>query len=346
MSRVLTKCLLFLSLSFQVMLSFGMQDYQHGTLCPKDQRSALLTEVVRSSFQVQASNGTQFLDAAFKKFDQKHPISWEQVNLLFHNGALYINRFFPIHQAYEGISIAGREYNSLQVANVLGIDKDRIIALQKIKENFGIMKQAASKNYFSIGEAWSAIRGEEIEIRKTVIDERLSQCAQFANTQWLRSYYVSLFNFSCAASVLDYDIAASDFTVGTLEAIYAHAQEVCREYANLISDYISSFHPEDGEAFRQSLEGGDILLRMQPACANYGKYAHTEYILNYHLLDVAPDIESIEFVSYYDMCSNCERLWAKIAGDVTVRVASFLEYDKSRQVNRADGTPNLILIYK
>ena len=346
MGRILTKCWLFLGLSFQVVLSFGMQDYQHGTLCPTDQRSALLTEVVRSSFQVQASNGAQFLDAAFKKFDQKHPISCEQVNLLFHNGALYINRFFPVHQAYEGISIAGREYNSLQVANVLGIDKDRIIALQKIKENFGIMKQAASKNYFSIGEAWNTIKNKEIEDRKTVIDERLSQCAQSANTQWLRPYYISLFNFSCAASVLDYDIAGSDFTLGTLEAIYARAQEVCHEYANLISDYISFFHQEDAEAFRQSLEGEDILLKMKPVCTSYGKYAHTEYILNYHLLDVAPDIESIEFVSYYDMCSSCEWLWAKIAGDVTVRVASFLEYDKSRQVNRADGNPNLILIYK
>lgn len=333
----------------QLVSLFGMQSYKHGSLCSSDQRALLLTAVVKNSFGVGIGDAPQFLRAAFGKFNRERPILSERVNLLFYNGALYIDRFFPIHQAYDNVQIAGKTYDSLQVANILEVDKTKVIALQLIKENIALMRTAVSGNYYSISRAWDEIKNSAIEERDGIIESKIKEYKSARNKQWLVPYYKSLLNFTYAASILGYDLSNKDFTNETLNEIYSLAQGICREYAILIADYISTFNPNDGEAFRRSLvdADGDILLKIQQACVNYGQYAHTEYMLNYHLLKISPDVENVQFVSYYDMCTACESLWAGIACEqMPVHVVSSSEYRGSRRMDRNEGNPNLILVYE
>lgn len=345
MNRILIRCLsTIFCLIFPMTSLFGME-IKYGTICQECNKKAVLTNIVNNSFQVNIEDASQFLDVEFQAFNQVKQIASEHINLLFHNGDLYINRFFPIHQAYEGITIADKQYSSLQVASLLGFNKNQIIAMQMIKENKGSMNHAAVSKYYSIESAWNEIRGKNDDDKKTIIQQKINECEQKQNLKWLRPFYISLYNFASAASILKYNITNKNFNVNTLNDIYLHAQALCLNYAKKIEEYISVFDSEN--TFMQSLQNEDILLKIQDACIEYKQYAHTEYMLNYHLLNIDLNIENVLFVSYYDMCTNCEELWATIAKDgIPTYVASYADYGNRSINRRRNNTPNLVLVYR
>ena len=126
-----------------------------------------------------------------------------------------MNRFFPIHQAYEDIEINGKSYSSLQAGSLLEFKKEEVIAIEQIKDNIAVIKKAAG--YFSIKNTWNEIKNKDNVERQNVINEKITTLN--INTQWLKSYYQALYDFANAVSVLGYDIKMLDFTVETMEKI-------------------------------------------------------------------------------------------------------------------------------
>lgn len=113
-----------------------------------------------------------------------------------------------------------------------------------------------------------------------------------------------------------------------------------------VAEYIKFFSEEDGQKFKDAIDKSvDILLQMKTICSNYKQYAHTEYMLKYFCKTTQPDI--VHFVSYYDMCSNCEKLWAEYCNTTRAFFVSYITYVNSRQVVRTVyNNPNLILMYR
>lgn len=322
--------------------SFGMENsYQCGTVVCCEKQYSLLENIVNSSFQEEKENGAKFLDELFSEFNQKKSIASEGVNLLFYEGSLYINRFFPIYRAYDEVSVSGKSYDSLQVASVLGLSKIQVISLQMIKSTIPHIGNATSNRLLI--SAWNSIKSLDNRGKQEKIAILQKNCRSR-----LRVYYKHLLNFMLAASHLGYNVSDSDFTKETLNAIYLFAEAICKDYIKRIGMYISHFNKEDGDSFVRSLsDKKDVLVSMQQVCSYYRKYAHTEYMLNYHLDHTPHKVDDIKFVSYYDMCNNCEELWAKIASaKQKVGVVSYKSYYDSRNRGRRNCNKYLQLVYR
>jgi len=99
-----------------------MNEYTVGTVCSKDSEEEILKKIVEATFRpdpLDMEDPELFVIDVYKKYYEIRKFSDEKVNLLFYKQKLFINRFCPLVEIYEGIEISKNKYVSNQGPEVL-----------------------------------------------------------------------------------------------------------------------------------------------------------------------------------------------------------------------------------
>jgi len=251
----------------------------------------------------------------------------EKYNILIYNNKVFMNRMFPVMKNEKYI----KEYNLriIDVSDIVNFNQEKLIALYDIKEDYNfIMNHKIYNNTNEINNSWNKFRFNNNIFLKKLITKFLKKY-EFKK-YYKYDYSYAIFKFMSDCLELGIFIKDKDFNKNTIEQIIREANSIAIEYMKRIKMYIRFFNVKDSEEFEKSFGNLDnVLMNLRKICIKYGKYAHTEKILQYyvyHKKDEANNIhsESLSFTSLIDMCSFCEKTWAQIANEnLKVNVLSF-----------------------
>lgn len=241
-------------------------------------------------------------------------------NILFWNGKAYVSGLFSY---VPDLRIGGKVYHVTKLYEVLGYKEKEIIALESIPNGFPVLEK--SMNWFSIKNFWEKAKVQnDSEIDGTLQKHRRS-CKRY-----FHEYLERAADYIKAARNLGINTKNLNLSLEGLSKPYEKAEEVMKEFLKKFSNYIGVFSKEDQNRFIEDINYTENLLYAPSLFDDYGKYWHTEYMVRYLQKHDKP----IYAVSYYDMCRQCEMLFAEFTreepGKDNTIIISGYDYKMSR----------------
>lgn len=239
-------------------------------------------------------------------------------NILFWNGKAYVSGLFSY---VPDLRIGNRIYHVIKLYEILGYKE--IVALESIPAGFPFLKK--SMNWFSIKNFWEEARKQEDSEMSETLQKHKGLCKQYFHEylEWAAEYIKSSRNLGINTKNLNLS------SEGLLKP-YKKAEKVMREFLEKFSNYIGEFNKEDQKRFIEDMNNTKNLLYAPSLFDDYGKYWHTEYMVRYLQKYNKP----IYGISYYDMCRQCEMLFAEstreeLGKDNTIIISGY-DYKMSR----------------
>lgn len=249
-------------------------------------------------------------------------------NILFWNGKAYVSGLFSY---VPDLRIRGKVYHVTKLYEILGYKEEEISALGSIPDGFPLLNK--SMNWFSIKNFWEeAKKQEDSEINET-LQKHKGLCKRYFHKylECATEYIKSSRNLGINTKNLNLN------SEGLLKP-YKKAEKVMREFLEKFSNYIGEFNKEDQKQFIKDMNNTKNLLYAPSLFDNYGKYWHTEYMVRYLQKHDKP----IYSVSYYDMCRQCEMLFAESTREELGKDNTIIISGYDYKMSRSKGHPYIL----
>lgn len=284
------------------------------------------------------------------------------LNVLLYAGTPYVNNIFPVGRGSQYL----KEKPCLEMCDLiepyLGFNyRDVSDALHTIrllgpvisryKEYLGWTREKAFSQYANYREmiqeytlvAWDNDRNFIRNVQNLVLEIRKQDEELAHDIQMCANAYEALGKIYDFLHATDSIGVPQTGTVQDIQTIAAQktAAELCKRYMLCVNNvYLKSFGSEFSPYDRESIEKNP-LNNAQRIAISYGKFAHTEYALMFHVThNRTIEIPPLSAISYYDLCQDCEKLWAENIIDSIIFV-SIKSYKDSR--TRSRKNPNISL---
>ena len=255
-------------------------------------------------------------------------------NILLWDGNAYVNGALSIFPVSD-LRIKGKNYHITQLYEILGYKREDIEAVAIISNGFPLLNRAIT--WFSIKNFW-----EEAKLQQ---DSEINETLQKHKRLYGRYFHEYI---ECAA---DYIKAARNLGINTknlafspegLLKPYTEVEGIIREFLKKFSEYIGEFNKEDQKRFIEDMNNIKNLLYAPSLLEDYSIYAHTEYIVRYLQKRSGKKAEPAYMASYYDMCRDCEILFAEstqqeFGKDNTIIISGY-DY----KLSRSRGHPSIL----
>jgi hypothetical protein len=255
-------------------------------------------------------------------------------NILFWNGKAYVSGALSIFPVSD-LRIKGKNYHIIQLYEILGYKRKDIEAVAVISNGFPLLNRAIT--WFSIKNFWKEAKSQkDSEINETLRNHKKS-CRRY-----FHEYIEYAADYIKAARNLGINTKDLDFSSKGLLEPYNKAEGIVRGFLNKFSDYIGEFNKEDQKQFIEDINNTKNLLYAPSLLENYSVYAHTEYIVRYLQKRSGKRGEPTYMASYYDMCRDCEILFAEstqqeFGKDNTIIISGY-DY----KLSRSRGHPSVL----
>lgn len=247
-----------------------------------------------------------------ENFKYLNSLSLSGLNVLLYADKVYINNIFPVGRGSD--QLRGRKVREVcdLVAPLLGFNyRDYSDLKHNLLVYDGYLKRYMEVNPDSTLKAFD----EKYKIFKGLIEQKCFQTEEeIFKLIECNDYLIQIKSFF---DMYHIDLSQDKKICEVLEDLKQDVKKYLREYMLKVNQYLNYFHASftDDEL---NFVNTDVLKHAQQISINYSQFAHTEYELMYDLThsnllnppSLNP-IPSIEAMSYFDLCKNCENLWAR-----------------------------------
>ncbi|MBO6056452.1 MAG: hypothetical protein J6P84_05770 [Alphaproteobacteria bacterium] len=290
-------------------------------------------EIVNKIFGISIHSREEAESLIWEAFNAFEPYK-KGKNILFWNGKAYVNGALSIFPVSD-LRIKGRNYHLTQLYEILGYKREDIEAVAIISNGFPLLNKAIT--WFSIKNFWKEAKVQkDSQIDKTLQKHKRS-CRRF-----FHEHIECAANYIKAAKTLGIRTKDLDFSQKELSEPHNKAEGIVREFLDKFGDYIGEFNKKDQKQFIENMNHIKNLLYAPSLLEDYSIYAHTEYIVRYLQKRNREKTEPTYMASYYDMCRDCEILFAEstqqeVGKDNTIIISGY-DY----KLSRGRGHPQIL----
>ncbi len=255
-------------------------------------------------------------------------------NILFWDGNAYVNGALSVFPVSD-LRIKGEDYHVIQLYEILGYKRENIEAVAIISNGFPLLNRAIT--WFSIRNFWEEAKSQKDSKINETLHKHKRSCRRY-----FHEYIEQAADYIKAARVLGINTKNLDFSSEGLLKPYTEAEEIVRGFLKKYSKYIGEFNKEDQKRFIEDMNNIKNLLYAPSLLEDYSIYAHTEYIVRYLQKRSGKKAEPTYMASYYDMCRDCEILFAEstqqeFGKDNTIIISGY-DY----KLSRSRGHPSIL----
>jgi hypothetical protein len=289
------------------------------------------------------------------------------INVLLHSGETYVNNIFPMgrgsqylgdKQCLEVCDLIAEVFDYRNASNALHIIHTNGEAILRYTDLLNLTKKQIFLDRERYMEAIRLYGIREYKNDRDFMEKARAFSNSFQNVSrdslgydLVSDIRVTVDMYERLNRVCSF-ISATDLIVATdgktlvknivQTALQQNAVDLCRRYMIAVDDiYLSYFGAKFTLSDREKLEK-DPLGNAQKVAISRAQFAHTEYELMFSITKGGKQsVPVISAVSYYDLCENCEKLWASKATTKEAIFVSIYEYVNSRKRSRLN--PNKLL---